>query len=149
MLRSRMGSIRPVGEFFDVKRVSKPKNMGDVQRRVTYNLAYFSANYVIVFAILFIYSLLTNLLLLFVLIFVAASLYGINYLKGGDLNLGFTRLTTSQLYVGLLIVALPLGIIASPFSTILWLLGAACVSILGHASLLDKPIETSFSDEAV
>ncbi|KAK9314209.1 prenylated rab acceptor PRA1 [Lipomyces starkeyi] len=149
MLRSRVGTIRPVHEFLDFKRVSKPKNMNDVQKRVAYNLAYFSANYLIVFAMLLVYSLLKNWLLLFVLVFVSASLYGINYLKGADLNLGFVRLTTSQLYVGLLVVALPLGFLASPFSTILWLLGAACVTIIGHAAIMDKPIESAFSEEAV
>ncbi|KAK9323017.1 prenylated rab acceptor PRA1 [Lipomyces orientalis] len=149
MLRSRMGNIRPVSEFLDFKRVSKPKNMNEVQNRVTYNLAYFSANYSIVFAMLSVYSLLTNKLLLFVLVFVAASLYGINYLQGADLNLGFVRLTTSQLYVGLLVIALPLGFLSSPFSTILWLLGAACVTIIGHAAIMDKPIESAFSEAVV
>ncbi|KAK9455064.1 prenylated rab acceptor PRA1 [Dipodascopsis uninucleata] len=149
MLRSRVGAIRPMNEFFDLKRVSKPRNMNDVQRRVTYNLAYFSANYAIVFAILLMYSLFTNLLLLFLLIFVTAALYGISLLKGGDLNLGFTKLTTSQLYVGLAVIAIPLGFIASPISTILWLLGASVVTIIGHAAFLDKPIESAFSEEAV
>ncbi|KAK9352651.1 prenylated rab acceptor PRA1 [Lipomyces doorenjongii] len=149
MLRSRVGTIRPVNEFLDFKRVSKPKSMNDVQKRVTYNLAYFSANYLIVFAMLSVYSLLKNMLLLFVLVFVSASLYGINYLKGADLNIGFVHLTTSQLYVGLLVIALPLGFLASPFSTILWLLGAACVTIIGHAAIMDKPIESAFSEEAV
>ncbi|KAK9382428.1 prenylated rab acceptor PRA1 [Kockiozyma suomiensis] len=144
-----MGTIRPVGEFFDFKRISKPRHMNEVQSRVSYNLTYFSANYLIVFAMLSVYSLLTNMLLLFVLIFVSIGLYGINYLKGEDLNLGFTRLNTSQLYAGLLIIALPLGFLASPFSTILWLLGAAGVTIIGHAAMLDKPIDSAFSESAV
>ncbi|KAK9460403.1 prenylated rab acceptor PRA1 [Lipomyces oligophaga] len=149
LLRTKVGTIRPVSDFFDFKRVSKPANMGVVQQRVTFNLTYYSANYLIVFGMLSVYSLLSNLLLLFVLIFVTFGLYGINYLKGQDLNLGFTKLTTSQLYVGLLVVAVPLGFIASPFSTILWLLGASCVTIIGHASLMDKPIESAFSGETV
>ncbi|KAK9476059.1 prenylated rab acceptor PRA1 [Lipomyces japonicus] len=149
LLRNRVGDIRPVHEFFDFKRVSKPKNINEVQGRVTYNLTYFSANYLIVFAILSVYSLLRNLLLLFVLILVAGSLYGISMLKGNDLNLGFTRLTTSQLYVALTVIAVPLGFIASPISTILWLLGAATVAIIGHAAFLDRPIENAFSGEAV
>ncbi|KAK9474407.1 putative prenylated rab [Dipodascopsis tothii] len=149
LLQARVGTIRPLNEFFDLKRVSKPRNMGEVQRRVTYNLAYFSANYVLIFAMLLVYALVTNLLLLFVLVFVTGGLYGISLLRGNDLDLGFTRLTTSQLYVGLLVIGVPLGIIASPFSTILWLLGAACVTIVGHASLLDKPIESAFSEETV
>jgi hypothetical protein len=42
-----------------------------------------------------------------------------------------------------------LGFIASPFSTVLWLIGASGFTILGHASFMDKPIENAFSEEAV
>lgn len=76
-------------------------------------------------------------------------MYGIGLLQGNDLNLGFTTLTTSQLYTGLLIIALPLGFIASPLSTILWLIGASGVTILGHAAFMEKPIESAFVDEQV
>jgi hypothetical protein len=42
-----------------------------------------------------------------------------------------------------------LGLFASPISTVLWLIGASGVTILGHASFMDKPIENAFSEEAV
>ena len=96
-----------------------------------------------------IYSLLTNLLLLFVIVLVVGGMYGISKLQGRDLDVGFARATSSQLYTGLLIVAVPLGIWASPISTVLWLIGATGVSILGHASFMDKDIAASFSEEAV
>lgn len=96
-----------------------------------------------------IYSLLTNLTLLFDIIFVGLGLFGIKKLGGRDLELGFMRATTSQLYTGLLVIAVPLFIWASPISTALWLVGATGVSILGHASFMDKPIDTAFSEEAV
>lgn len=57
--------------------------------------------------------------------------------------------TTSQLYTTLLVVAVPLGIFASPISTVLWLIGASGTCILAHASFMDKPIENAFSEEAV
>lgn len=96
-----------------------------------------------------IYALLTRPLLLFVLVFGIAGMWGIGRLGGQDLELGFTRLTTSQLYTGLLIICVPLGIIGSPISTALWLIGASGVSILGHAAFMDRPIENAFSEEAV
>ena len=34
-------------------------------------------------------------------------------------------------------------------ATFLWLIGATGVTILGHASLMDRPIENAFSEEAV
>ncbi|KAN0086695.1 Prenylated rab acceptor PRA1 [Elaphomyces granulatus] len=146
---SRFANLRPISEFLDVKRLSKPANFGEVQSRVNYNLSYFSSNYAVVFVMLSIYSLLTNPLLLFVIILVTGGLYGISKLEGRDLDLGFMRATSSQLYTALLIVAVPLGIWASPIATVLWLIGATGVTVLGHASFMDKPIENAFSEEAV
>lgn len=146
-LTSRFANLKPLSEFFDIKRVSKPADFADVQNRVNYNLSYFSSNYAVVFLMLSIYSLLTNKTLLFDIVFVAGGMYGIGKLQGRDLDVGFARATTAQLYTGLLVIAVPLGLWASPFATILWLIGASGVSILGHASFMEKDIASSFSEE--
>ncbi|OBT50229.1 hypothetical protein VE04_09269 [Pseudogymnoascus sp. 24MN13] len=130
---SRFANIKPISEFLDFKRLSKPANLGEAQSRVNWNLGHFSSNYAAVFVMLSIYSLVTNPLLLFVIFLV----------------LGAHRITSSQLYTFLLIIAIPLGFFASPFSTILWLIGASGVTILGHAAFMDKPIDAAFSGEAV
>lgn len=91
--------------------------------------------------------MVTNLLLLFVIFLVGGGIFGISRLEGQDLVLPFTRLTTSQLYTGLLVVAIPLGFLASPISTMMWLIGSSGVVVLGHASLMEKPIETVFEEE--
>ncbi|KAI9839326.1 MAG: hypothetical protein M1838_004390 [Thelocarpon superellum] len=148
-LTARFANLRPISEFLDLKRLSKPANFSEVQTRVNYNLGYFSSNYAVVFIMLSIYSLLTNRTLLFVLLLVIGGMYGIGRLQGQDLDIGIIRATSSQLYTGLLIIAVPLGFFASPFATALWLIGASGVSILGHASLMDRPIENAFSEEAV
>lgn len=146
---TRFANLRPISEFLDVKRVSKPANFGEAQSRVNYNLSYFSSNYAAIFVMLSIYSLLTNPILLFVIFLVSGGLWGIGKLEGRDLDLGFARFNTSQLYTGLLLVAVPLGFWASPFSTVLWLIGATGVTVFGHAAFMDKPIENAFSEEAV
>ncbi|KAL1595821.1 Prenylated Rab acceptor 1 [Paraconiothyrium brasiliense] len=148
-LSGRFANLRPITEFFDVKRISKPANFGEVQSRVNYNLSYFSSNYAAVFAMLIIYSLITNLTLLFVILMLVGGMYGIGKLQGNDLQIGSWRATTSQLYTTLLVICIPLGFWASPFSTVLWLIGASGVTILGHAAFMDKPIESAFSEEAV
>ncbi|ORY11246.1 PRA1 family protein-domain-containing protein [Clohesyomyces aquaticus] len=148
-ITSRFANLRPISEFLDFKRISKPANFTEVQSRINYNLGYFSSNYAVVFVMLSIYSLITNLVLLFVIILVIGGMYGIGKLQGNDLEIGTFRATTSQLYTALLVVAIPLGFIASPFGTVLWLIGASGVTILGHAAFLDKPIESAFSEEAV
>ncbi|GMM34516.1 Yip3 protein [Saccharomycopsis crataegensis] len=146
-LTTRMGSIRPPQEFFDFRRLSKPENFGEIQSRVGYNLGYFSSNYALIAALFFVYALITNLLLLFVIIFVVLGVLGINKLHGEDLVLPFGRLTTSQLYTGLLCVAIPLGFLASPISTMMWLIGASGISIFSHAAFMEKPIETIFEEQ--
>lgn len=146
---SRFANLKPVSEFLDVKRISKPQNFAEVQNRVNYNLSYFSSNYAIVFVMLSIYTLLNHLLLLFDIILVVGGMWGIGRLKGADLDLGFLKATSSQLYTGLLVISIPLGLLASPIGAMLWLIGATGVTVFGHASFMDKPIESAFSEEAV
>jgi hypothetical protein len=148
-LAARFANIRPISEFLDLKRLSKPNNFGEVQTRVNYNLSYFSSNYAVVFVMLSIYSLLTNLWLLFDIILVIGGMWGIGKLGGNDLQIGTFRATASQLYTALACVAVPVAFISSPIATFLWLIGATGVTILGHASLMDRPIENAFSEEAV
>jgi len=146
---NRFANLKPISEFFDLKRLSKPQDFGELQNRVNYNLSYFSSNYAVVFVMLSIYTLLTHLLLTFVIIFVVAGMFGIGKLQGRDLDVGFLRASPSQLYTGLFVIAVPLGLWASPIAAVLWLIGATGVSILGHASFMDKDIAASFSEEAV
>jgi hypothetical protein len=148
-MSSRFANLRPVSEFLDLKRLSKPANFGEVQSRVNYNLGHFSSNYAVVFVMLSVYSLLTNWALMFLIVFVSASLWGIGKLNGRDLDLGFRRFNTSQLYTALFCVAVPMVFLASPITTILWLIGATGVTVFGHAAMMDKPIENAFSEEAV
>ncbi|KXL48650.1 hypothetical protein M433DRAFT_56692 [Acidomyces richmondensis BFW] len=146
---NRFANLKPLSEFLNIKALSKPRDFSEVQNRVNYNLSYFSSNYAVVFVMLSIYSLLTNLLLLFVIVLVVGGMFSISKLQGRDLDIGVFRATSSQLYTGLLVVAVPLGIWASPISTVLWLIGASGVSILGHAAFMEKDVAASFSEEAV
>jgi hypothetical protein len=148
-LTQRFSNLRPLSEFFDIKRFSKPANFAETQSRVNYNLGHFSSNYYVVFLMLCIYSLITNMLLLFDIIFVFGGTWLISKLDGRDLEIGTQRFTTSQLYTGMYIIAIPVAIYASTFATALWLIGASGVTILGHAAFMDKPIDEAFSGEAV
>ncbi|GAM84856.1 hypothetical protein ANO11243_028580 [Dothideomycetidae sp. 11243] len=148
-LTSRFSNLKPISDFLDIKRISKPANFSEAQGRVNYNLSYFSSNYMVVFVMLSIYTLLTNLLLFFDILLIIGGMWGIGKLQGRDLDLGFVRATVSQLYTALICISVPLGFIANPFSAGLWLIGASGVCILGHAAFMDKPIESAFSEEAV
>ncbi|KAL7798092.1 PRA1 family domain-containing protein [Trichoderma ceciliae] len=130
-LSGRFSNLRPISDFFDFKRLSKPANFGEVQSRVNYNLSHFSSNYAVVFVMLSLYALLTNWLLLFDIILVVFGMWFIGKLDGRDLEIGSFKASSSQLYTGLLVVSIPLGLIASPFSTLLWLIGASGTAIIG------------------
>ncbi|KAH8175975.1 PRA1 family protein [Sarocladium implicatum] len=121
-LSGRFANLRPISEFFDMKRLSKPNGFSECQSRINYNLSYFSTNYIVVMAMLSIYALLTNLVLLFDIILIVAGLFIIGRLEGRDLEIGTFRATTSQLYTGLLVVTVPVGLWASPIATMLWLI---------------------------
>ena len=146
-IQGRFSNLRGPQDFFDFKRVSKPANFSEIQQRVSYNLRYYGTNYALIVGCLFIYTLLTNLLLLFVIFFTLFGIMGINKLQGQDLVTPFGSFKTSQLYTGLLFVSVPLGFLASPIATLMWLIGASAVTVLGHASLLEKPIETVFEEQ--
>ncbi|KAI8959601.1 prenylated rab acceptor 1 [Daldinia sp. FL1419] len=148
-LSSRFANMRPVSEFLDFKRLSKPENFGEVQSRVNYNLGTFSSNYLMVIVLLSVYALITNPLLLFDIILLGGGLWLLGRLNGQDLTIGTFQATSSQLYTGLLVTCGLLFLIASPFTTVLWLIGASGVVIFGHASFMDKPIDEAFSGEAV
>ncbi|KAI2619298.1 PRA1 family protein-domain-containing protein [Hypoxylon sp. NC1633] len=148
-LSSRFANMRPVSEFLDFKRLSKPANFAEVQSRVNYNLGTFSSNYAFVFVLLSVYALITNPLLLFDIVLLIAGLWLLGRLNGQDLTIGTFTATSSQLYTGLLVTCGLLFLIASPFSTVLWLIGASGVVIIGHAALMDKPIDEAFSGEAL
>jgi PRA1 family protein 1 len=148
-LSSRFSNMRSLMEFFDVRRISKPNNMGDAQSRLNYNLSYFSSNYAAIFAMLCIYTLITNTRLLFFIFLVIGGLWGIGKLQGQDLVIGSWRASTSQLYTTLLIISVPVFFLSSPWTTAIWLIGASGVTIFGHAIFMDKPIESAFSEEAV
>lgn len=147
-ISQRFSNLKPIGEFLDFKRLSKPRDFADVQARVNYNLGYFSSNYAVVFVMLSIYALLTNTWLLFDIVFVTVGMWVVGRLGGRDLEIGTFRATSSQLYTGIACVSIPIAIFSGPIGTFLWLVGASGVTILGHATIMDRPIEDSFSGEA-
>jgi hypothetical protein len=148
-LTSRFANLRPISEFFDLKRISKPSNFSEVQSRVNYNLSHFSSNYAAVFCMLSVYGLLTKPSLIFLIVLVIGGMWGIGKLQGRDLDIGVARASTSQLYTALVCLSIPLFFWAGPVQFLLWLVGASAVTILGHASFMDKPIDEAFSGEAV
>jgi PRA1 family protein 1 len=53
--------------------------------------------------------------------------------------------TQKSLYTGLFVIGIPLLWLASPVSTVFWLVGASGVLIIGHACLIEPGIESDYA----
>ena len=54
---TRLANVRPLNEFIDYHRISRPKDTNEAVQRVTYNTRHFSGNYAVVIGLLAIYGL--------------------------------------------------------------------------------------------
>jgi len=118
---------------------------------------YFSANYAIVVALLGVYSLLTNPLLLVALGFLiggflAISRFGqpLNTYRRNEadrevvepIEFGGKTITPQNLYTGLFVIGIPLLWFAAPISTFFWLVGSSGCVIGAHAGLMEPGVES-------
>ena len=56
-IANKHSGVQPWAEFLDVRRISKPKNVGDVTSRILGNLNRFQSNYLFVFLGLVVYCM--------------------------------------------------------------------------------------------
>lgn len=121
---------------------------------------YFSANYAIVVALLGVYSLLTNPLLLVALGFLIGGFLAIGRFGMSHISLKLLRrtllsaivtepiefggktITPQNLYMGLFIIGIPLLWFAAPISTFFWLVGSSGCVIGAHAGLMEPGVES-------
>ncbi|OXG43133.1 hypothetical protein C359_01524 [Cryptococcus neoformans Bt120] len=142
---TRLSTLKPPQEFFDHRQLSRPKNMNEATSRVTYNTRHYSGNYLIVIAILAVYALITNPLLLIALAFLAGGFAAINKFAPEPMQVGDHIITQKSLYTALFVIGLPLLWFASPVSTFFWLVGSSAVLILGHAVLMEPGVESEYA----
>jgi len=118
---------------------------------------YFSANYAIVVALLGVYSLLTNPLLLVALGFLIGGFLAISrfgqplhtYIRDAadgevvePIEFGGKTITPQNLYTGLFVIGIPLLWFAAPISTFFWLVGSSGCVIGAHAGLMEPGVES-------
>eukprot|EP00483_Globobulimina_turgida_P009109 UN09127 len=78
-LFSRYPTVRQWPEFFEFSKFGKPNNP---QERIPTNLSYYAGNYLAIFGVLFVFTCLLNLFLLFGILLVAGGGFGLKtYLK--------------------------------------------------------------------
>ncbi|WVQ95623.1 hypothetical protein IAU59_002721 [Kwoniella sp. CBS 9459] len=142
---TRLSSLRHPGEFFDYQRVSRPKDMQEYLKRASYNVRYFSANYAIVVALLAVYSLISNPLLLVALGFLIGGFLAINRFVPEPIEFNGKVITPQNLYVGLFVIGIPLLWLAAPISTFFWLVGSSGCIVGAHAGLLEPGVESEYA----
>ncbi|EJD35297.1 prenylated rab acceptor PRA1 [Auricularia subglabra TFB-10046 SS5] len=143
---TRLSALRPVTEFFDYNRISRPADLNTATQRISYNTRYFSGNYLIVIAALAVYAAITNLYLVFALVFLIGGFIAINKFAPEPMQVGEHVVTQKSLYTILFVVGIPLVWWNEPFSTLFWLIGSSLVLILGHAALIEPGVESEYSE---
>ncbi|RUO96384.1 hypothetical protein BC936DRAFT_142127 [Jimgerdemannia flammicorona] len=169
--QERLSQLRPLGDFFDKNRISRPTSAQQISQRlsriglaryvslvVTYPLRkhWFAHVPPFVLACTVITSnttkattLITNLFLLITIIFAVGGLQFISKQGSEPLVFGGTIITSAQMYAGLIGLSIPLLWISSAGSTVFWIIGAAAVIIGGHAAFLEPSIEGDFTSGPV
>jgi len=142
---TRLSGLRPPTEFFDYHRISRPADLNQATSRISYNTRYFSGNYGLVVAVLAVYAIITNPLLLLSLIFLVGGFAAINKFAPDPIQVGEHVVTQKSLYTGLFVIGIPLLWLASPVSTVFWLIGASGVLIIGHACMIEPGIESDYA----
>ncbi|KAF9409086.1 hypothetical protein BGZ94_002084, partial [Podila epigama] len=113
--QQHLSTLRPLPEFLDLKRFSKPANLGQLTARLNYNLPYFKANYGFMFLGITAYSLITNVKLMCSMGIMYAGVHYISKVPPEGAVIGDTTYTPRQLQTG-----------------------ASAVSILGHAAYMEE-----------
>jgi len=142
---TKLSTLRPVTEFFDIHRISRPADANQAISRITYNTRHFSGNYLIIIGALAVYALLTNQTLLIALVFLIGGFIAINRFAPDAFQAGDRTITQKHLYTGLFVIGLPLLFFASPFGTLFWLVGASALVILTHACLNEPGVESEYA----
>jgi hypothetical protein len=103
---------------------------------------YFSANYAIIVAIMALWSLLTNPLLLIALGFVIGGFLAIGRFVPEPFEFNGKTITPQNCYTILLVIGLPLLWWAAPLATVFGIVGSSACVIGAHAGLLEPGVES-------
>ncbi|THH32309.1 hypothetical protein EUX98_g1919 [Antrodiella citrinella] len=119
--------------------------MNTATSRISYNTRYFSGNYGLIVAMLGVYAMLTNPLLLIALGFLVGGFAAINRFAPEPTQVGDYVVTQKSLYIGLFVIGIPLLWFSSPLSTLFWIVGASGFLIVGHAAVMEPGIESEYA----
>ncbi|KAJ3181837.1 hypothetical protein HDU85_003352 [Gaertneriomyces sp. JEL0708] len=148
---ARFSSLRPVKDFFDKNRFSKPASISAFTSRLNYNLVYFQNNYILIVLIITAYLLFTNFWLLLAILVLLGGFKFISSLPANQPTLLFGRvqMTSGQLWIAYGFTAVMLIWISSATSSLFWLASVCALVISFHAGMMEPPIEADFAQQQV
>ncbi|EPQ57295.1 prenylated rab acceptor PRA1 [Gloeophyllum trabeum ATCC 11539] len=142
---TRLSALRPPQEFFDFNRISRPADLNTSISRISYNTRYFSGNYGLIVAVLAVYAVISNPLLLISLAFLVGGFAAINKFGADPVTMGDRVITQKTLYTVLFCIGVPLLWWSSPLGTFFWLVGASGFLIVGHAAIMEPGVESEYA----
>lgn len=130
LARNWMNTMRPVSVFLGPSQFKKPVGKSEVVSRLQSNLPYFFTNYVLVFIIFLIFTIITSPLLFFSVCIIG---YGWYWANGQEmLSLGPVKLEGKTKMITLSVATL-IAILLVAGSSIVWVLALTGVMSAGHA----------------
>jgi len=142
---TKLSGLRPATEFFDFQRISRPADMNQATSRISYNTRYFSGNYLLIVALLAVYAVIMNYMLLLSLMFLVGGFAAINKFAPEATQFGDHTITQKHLYTALFVIGIPMFWWAGPFGTFFGVLTGSALLVLGHASLLEPGVESDYA----
>ncbi|KAF9482157.1 prenylated rab acceptor PRA1 [Pholiota conissans] len=142
---TKLSGLRPLSEFFDYQRLSKPADLNQATTRISYNTRYFSGNYLLIVVLLAIYAVFMNYWLLISLAFLVGGFALINKYAPEATQFGEHTITQKHLYAGLFIIGIPLFFWAGPFATFFSVVFCSGLCIFVHAAILEPGVESDYA----
>ncbi|OBZ89266.1 Prenylated Rab acceptor protein 1 [Choanephora cucurbitarum] len=148
--QERLSDIRPLSDFFDRNRFKLTSSFELVSQRWSYNLQYFSSNYLLIMLCLAMYAVLTNWFLLFTMAFIYGGFHMILKLsQSGSLTIGGRVMSMPTVYTTYALGSFLLLLVSGATHTLFWIIGAGALIILCHAAVLEPGLEGDFADVQV
>ncbi|KAI9365471.1 PRA1 family protein-domain-containing protein [Zopfochytrium polystomum] len=145
--KTKLETLKPAREFFDKNRFSVPRDFNEFSGRLSANLRYFQSNYILLGLVAVLYSLITNLWLLFAVAFVIVGVRFISTMPPeGPVSFlnGKLVITSSQAWMALACISVLLLWFTSAGTTIFWIASVVVMAVAFHAGFMQKPLEDDF-----
>ncbi|KAI8612408.1 prenylated rab acceptor PRA1 [Chytriomyces sp. MP71] len=148
----RFQTLKPWSEFLDRTRFSVPKSYNEFMVRARLNWNHFNANYLLIALITIAWSLISNLLLLFDVLFIAVGSRYVSTISPNQPehlfgNQSFPLITQTQGWLALALVGAILLYLTAAGSTIFWIVFWTALIVFGHAGMMEAPLEADFAEQ--